>query len=311
VILNYGTPGLVADCLRSLDGELDGERRLAVVVDNASPDRSVEQIKATIADAGYGRWARLLAAPSNGGFAAGNNIGIASTDAEHYVLLNSDTLVRPGALQALLDAARRHPEAGVLGPRLEWPDETPQISTFRDHSPPSELIDAAATGPVTQWLSHWNVPLPLASVDTTCHWLSFACVLIRRELLTQTGGLDDGYFMYYEDADFCRTARRLGWTVMHIPAARVVHLRGGSGDVKATKAAKKRQRRFLYESRSRYYRKGYGALGPAYANICWHIGRSISWTREMLGHRPVTACELQWKDNWIGAFSANPRRTTT
>lgn len=139
VILNYRTPQLVVDCLASLVSQIDPQTQQVIVVDNASGDDSVEEIEKAIANNNWQDWVRLLPSDVNGGFSAGNNLGIQAIRAENYLLLNSDTIVRPGAIQTLLVALEQYPEAGLFSPRLEWPDGTPQISCFRDHSPLSEI----------------------------------------------------------------------------------------------------------------------------------------------------------------------------
>jgi GT2 family glycosyltransferase len=299
IILNYRTPKLVIDCLASLKTEVQVSRDSVIVVDNASGDDSVELITAAIAKNHWEHWAKVLPSDTNGGFSAGNNIGIKAVEADAYLLLNSDTIVRPDAINSLLKALESYPEAGLISPRLEWPDETPQISCFRYHSPLSELINSAATGPVTQLLKKYDVPIPVSDVPFEPEWTSFACVLIRREVIEQVGLMDEGYFMYYDDVDYCRQARNAGWKILHWPEARVVHLRGGSGSVKSEVAARKRPRPYLYASRSRYFAKFYGVLGLGLANFCWLVGRMISLTRELVKHKSPHICEYQAQDIWM------------
>ena len=299
VILNYKTPDLVIDCLQSLATEVDAERHRVIVVDNHSDDGSVERMQAAIATQNWGQWAEVLPSEVNGGFSAGNNLGIQAIDAEAYLLLNSDTIVRPGAIATLLSTLESHPEAGLVSPRLEWPDATPQISCFRYHSPLSELIDSAATGPVTSLLSRCDVPIAVSDAPMEPDWTSFACVLIRKAVIEQVGLMDEGYFMYYDDVDYCRQARDAGWDILHNPAARVVHLRGGSGSVKSDLAKRKRPRSYLYASRSRYFSKFYGPLGLLLANSMWLLGRSISLLREIVGQKQPHTCEYTAQDIWM------------
>lgn len=298
VILNYRTPALVLDLLETLRPEIDPLRHRVVVVDNASGDDSVEVLQRALA-ARPEPWLRLLVAPVNGGFAAGNNLGIRAQPARHYLLINSDTLVRPGALTGLLDAAQRHPDVGLVGPRLEWPDGTPQISAFTAHSPASELIQAAGIGLVTRLLRRHEVPRPLQSQAERVDWVSFACVLIKDEVIQSVGGLDEGYFMYYEDTDYCLSARRVGWGTLIEPGAHVVHLRGGSGNVKADLARRRRPARYLYASRTRYFRRHHGPLGPLRANLAWMAGHALACLRFLIDRRMPPACKAQWRDNWI------------
>lgn len=299
IILNYKTPHLVIDCLQSLSSEVDAEHHRVIVVDNASNDGSVDTIQGAIATNGWTDWSNVIPSPVNGGFSAGNNLGIKSIDAEAYLLLNSDTLVRPGAIATLLDTMEQHPEAGLISPRLEWPDATPQISCFRYQSPFSEFIASACTGLLTSLLNRFDVPLDVSERLTTPEWTSFACVLIRKEVIDQVGLMDEGYFMYYDDIDYCRQARKAGWEILHNPAAHVVHLRGGSSSVKSEMANRTRPRPYLYASRSRYFSKYYGPFGLLMANGMWLLGRSVSLLRELVGQKQPHICDHTAQDIWM------------
>jgi N-acetylglucosaminyl-diphospho-decaprenol L-rhamnosyltransferase len=303
VIINYRTPQLVIDCLKSLENQLKVGDDQVIIVDNASGDNSVELLQQTITDHHWFSWVKLLPSPVNGGFSAGNNLGIKAIEADAYLLLNSDTIVRPGAISSLLHAWKTHPEAGLISPRLEWPDSTPQISCFRYHSPLSQLIDAAATGPVTKLFQQYDVPMEVSNTPFEPEWTSFACVLIRREVIQQIGFMDEGYFMYFDDVDYCRRVHEAGWQILHWPEARVVHLRGGSGSVKADMAARRRPRPYLYGSRSRYFAKFYGIVGLWLTNLLWLVGRSLSWVRELIGNKKPHTCEFQAQDIWINCLT--------
>jgi GT2 family glycosyltransferase len=298
VIVNYRTPELTQDALSSLAGELDPLRDSAVVVDNASGDGSAERLEAWIAERGFESWARVLRAPRNAGYAAGNNLGIRSVDAELYLLLNSDAQLRAGALAALLAAAAAHPDAGLLGPRIEDPAGVLQMSCFRFHSPISELIHAAATGPLNRLLRRFDVALGETGPEP--EWLSFACVLIRRAVIDGVGLLDEGYFLYYEDVDFCRRARRAGWRHRLVPEARVLHLHGASSALQETLSRRERAPAYLYDSRARYFTRFYGRRGLWLANLLFMLGRSVSLARERFGSKPPHTCEAEWLDNWRG-----------
>lgn len=299
VVLNYRTADLVLDCLNSLIDQLDPQQDVAVVVDNQSGDGSAEKIRLEIAARGWSH-VRLVESGSNAGFSAGLNLGVRAVQAQAYLLLNSDTVIRSGAIETLWAALASDPSIGVVGPRLEWPDGTPQISCFRDHSPWSELIAGAATGPITTLLSRWDVPLPVRNEPFSPPWLSFAAVLIRQTVFRTADLLDEGFFMYFEDAEYCHRARRKGWIVWHEPAARVVHLRGRSSPVKALTAARRRRPPYYYASRRRYFEKIHGRGGGLAANLLWTLGFAVAWAREKLGDRPSPAVERELRDNWVG-----------
>ena len=298
IIVNYKTAKLVMQCLESLLKEFVDIDAGVVVVDNDSQDGSVATLLDWIVTHDNHNVVQLIEAGTNDGFAAGNNVGIRAVNADYYLLLNSDTIVRPGAIGILLQTAEGRPDAGIVSPRLEWPDGTPQESCFRYLSPMSEFIDAAQTGPITEALNRFNVPLPVSDTIVHPHWTSFACVLLRHKLLNKIGFMDDGFFMYFEDIEFCRRARKAGWAIVHNPKARVVHLRGGSSPVKQRALERKRLPRYYYVSRTRYFYLAYGWFGLTLANILWSLGRCVSKCRETLGRRGPGVSEKQWLDIW-------------
>lgn len=299
VVINFRTADLVKNCLASLGPELEANDARVAVVDNFSNDGSAEKIAAWLTTGEI--WKSrifLVRSPSNEGFSGGNNIGVAAFDAAHYLLLNSDTLARPGALAALVAASAREKDAGIVAPRLEDEDGAPQFSCFRFHSPLSEFLGAAQTGPLDRLLRFAVVPMPVSDKLMRCEWASFACVMINRAGLDDAGPMDDGYFMYFEDADYCRALKKKGWGVVYEPAARVVHLRGGSSPVKASMQAKKRPPAYYYAARTRYFRKWYGPFGLYAANLSWLAGRGVARFRSLFGKPAPALCEHQDKDQW-------------
>ena len=307
IILNYRTPMLTVDCLETVvEEQRDIENSVVVVVDNCSGDSSAEKINAAIQSRGWQASVRLMESSVNGGFAAGNNLGIEAVEAEFYLLLNSDTLVRPGAIAEMLGAFEGRPNVGLVGPRLEWPDGEPQPSCFRFRTPITELQFSAGTSILYRMFPTHVGTMPVSDGPIEPDWLSFACCMIRRSVIDQVGGLDEGYFMYFDDIDFCREARLAGWSVLYWPTAHVVHLRGQSGPVKEAGAQRRRRPTYYYCSRSRYFAKVYGRLGLWWVNICWSIGRSIAFVREVFGNKKPHDCERECLDNWTNAL--NPIR---
>jgi GT2 family glycosyltransferase len=307
IILNYRTPELVRDCLEALEGEIE-PGIAALVVDNDSGDGSAEAIERLVSERGWSRWARVLRAPRNGGFASGNNAGIRAVHARAYVLLNSDTLVRPGALRSLGEGMKAHPRAGVIGAGMLDAAGRRDACAFRFLSPATELLRAANTGPLSRLLERAHPLMPETEVPLEVDWVGFACALIRRELIEAIGLLDEGYFMYFEDVDYCRRAREAGWSVVHWPGAKVVHLQGASSGITAAPSTiRRRAPRYYYEARARYFAKFYGRGGLWLANALWCCGRGISAAREALGRAPVHR-EREALDIWIGARRPLGRR---
>lgn len=300
IIVNYRTPELTVRCLRSLQPEITDDIRV-VIVDNASGDGSAEQIEQAIERLGFAAWAQVLRSPINGGFAAGNNFGIRSVEAAAYLLLNSDTLVQRDAIAQLRAAMRARPDVGIIGPGLVNAEGQHDDSAFRAPPPLAELARAANGGVVERLFPHLKPALPRSRSPIEAEWLGFACVLVRAQVFRDVGELDERYFMYFEDIDFCRRARAAGWKILYWPAARVVHLLGGSSGVTAHAAARRRAPRYYYESRARYFASYYGRRGLLRANGFWYLGRALSRIRELTGATPQHR-EHEAQDIWIGAL---------
>lgn len=309
VIINYRTAKLVTDCLETLLPEVYELDAKVVIVDNNSADDSPDIIQTWLDENDSDNKVLFIRSDTNGGFSAGNNIGINAIAAEYYLLLNSDTLIRKGALALLLETATKYPTAGLFSPRLEWKDGKPQESCFRFISPLSALIASANTGLVTSLLKEHDVPIPVTAQISFPDWTSFACVMVRDKVFEEIGLMDDEFFMYFEDAEFSYRANQHGWGVVNNPAARVVHLRGGSSPVKENTKLGKRLPRYYYESRTRYYYKVYGHSGLFLANTLWWFGRGLSKLRELFGRKVRNTCEKQWRDIWVNCLK--PQREYT
>lgn len=310
VLLNYRTPNLTIDCLESLvaqAGELGAE---IVVVDNCSPDSSVEVISSWISKSLYSDHIHLVCSTKNGGFASGNNIGIEYILAEYYLLLNSDTILREDSLKTMLSAIASDDSIGLLSPRLEWPDGTPQESCFRYHRPLGQILSSSNTGLFFRLFPKLEVAHRVTKKPADYEWTSFACVMIRRKVFLDIGLLDEKFFMYFEDVEFCWRACQSGWRVRNEPVARVVHLRGGSSPVKSNLIERKRQARYYYESRTRYFYLLFGRVGLLLANLCWTFGWLVALCRAAIQPSfQMPTCKREWQDIWINFF--HPKKQFT
>jgi len=300
VIINYKTPQLTIDCLASLLPELNSIKAKIVVVDNYSNDGSCEKITNWVDGNDQLQQVELIASLENTGFSGGNNLGIRSVDAEYYLLLNSDTVVRKGAISLLLEIAKKDDSLGLISPRLEWANGRPQESCFRFHTPISELISSANTGLITLLLQKFNVPYAVSDKADFYDWTSFACVLIKADVFKDIGLMDAGYFMYFEDVAFAYYAKKAGWKVLNVPDAHVVHLRGGSSPLKSQVRLRKRLPRYIYESRTRFFYQVYGRFGLLMANAFWTLGYGVSLVRSLFSSsfKPNISA-YQWRDIWI------------
>jgi len=246
VIVNYRTASLTINGLRSLVGErLSLPEMQVAVVDNASGDGSVEQISAAIESEGWQEWAFLLPSEHNGGFAYGNNLAIrpalqSSNPPPYCLLLNPDTEVRPGALKALVDFMERHPDVGIAGSSLECANGKLWPIAFRFPTILSELNSGLRLGIVSKLLSNWVVARTMNNEESQVDWLPGASMMIRRQVFESVGLMDEQYFLYYEETDYCLQAKRAGWSCWYVPQSRVMHITGQSTGVTAKNVAPKR-----------------------------------------------------------------------
>lgn len=303
VIINYKTPQLVCGALESLTGQLDLKRDAVVIVDNDSQDSSVEIINDFIQSNHWEGWVAVKLSEINGGFSAGNNVGIKYAEAEYYLLLNSDAYVHDNVIGSLISTVESDPSLGIVSPRLEWPDGAQQVSCFYDLTPLNSFLHAAKIGLFTRLFKLFGiheVAIPLEQYEVVSpEWLSFACVLLRGTMIKEIGLMDENYFMYREDNDYCRRAVNAGWDLKFEPEARVVHLNQGASN----QTVVKRLPVYYFKSRSYYFIKYYGRIGLFIANVMWSFGRCFSVLREVLQSKPKAFHGMMWKDIWIGFLS--------
>ncbi len=292
VILNYKTAQLTVDCLESLIEEVKSLPDVKVtVVDNASLDGSSEKIRAAIEQNQWHDRVNLIVSQENGGYAKGNNLAIrpalSSAEPPDYILLlNPDTIVRPGAVKALLDFMDENPKVGIAGSRLEDPDGTGQCSAFRFPSAQSELESTLRLGIVSKLLSRYIVAPGISETACQTDWVAGASMIIRRAVFEKIGLLDEDYFMYYEELDFCLQAHRVGWECWYVPASRVVHFVGQSSGVTITKQQPKRRPLYWFDSRRYFFLKNYGKFYLWVANLLWVFGFFFWRIRRLIQNKP-------------------------
>jgi N-acetylglucosaminyl-diphospho-decaprenol L-rhamnosyltransferase len=278
VIVNYRVADLAIDCLHSVAAEIGSVTDIHVAVcENGSGDGSAQRLQDAIHCNGWEDWCSLTSLKVNLGFTGGNNAILRSAlnqpDPPQYILLlNADTIVRPNAFAALVAFMDHNPTIGVAGSRLEEPDGTPQRSAFRFQSPLGEFEGNLKLGLVTRLLGKWVVAPPVTDKPTKTDWVSGASMIIRREVFEAAGLLDEGFFTYFDDIDFCFNAGKAGWPTWYVPASRVVHLVGQSTGV-TTKP--KRFPAYLFDARRRHFIKNYGAFYAALADLGMILGLSL------------------------------------
>lgn len=288
-IVAYKGAGLTIDCLRSIEPELPSVPGLQVyVVDNASPDGAADAVAEAIAANGWAGWATLIRASENKGFAAGNNVAIRALQAQpqpadYLLLLNPDTIVRPGALRTLLDFMVAHPRVGIAGGRSEDPDTTPQMCCFRFPNAVNEVLGHLGIGLLDRLWAHRLTRLGIPQQPLQVDWVSGAFMLIRKDVIDQIGLMDERYFLYFEETDYTRRARLAGWDCWHVPQARIVHLVGQASGVTVRNQPRKRVPGYWFESRRRFFvlhhGRAYAALADLGVVLAYPLGRLLDRLR--------------------------------
>jgi N-acetylglucosaminyl-diphospho-decaprenol L-rhamnosyltransferase len=292
VIVSYRVAKLAIDCLHSVAHEVARAPDIHVAIcENGTGDDSARLIQQAIELNGWSAWCTLTPLPINLGFTGGNNAilrpAMQSIDKpQYFLLLNADTVVRPNAFKALTDFMDRNPKVGIGGSRLEHEDGTPQRSAFRFQSPLGEFEANLKLGLISRLLSRWIVAPPIENHAFETDWVSGASMIIRREVLQDVGLLDEGYYTYFDDIDFCFNARKHGWPTWYVPSSRVVHLVGQSTGVTVRS---KRLPPYLFEARRRYFVKNHGAFYAGLADACMILGLSLFQLRVLLTGKEDTA----------------------
>ena len=220
VIINWNTRQLLLDCVRSVYDTVRSATYEIFVVDNGSTDGSVEAVATEFPNV------MVIANARNEGFARANNLALRRMQGSYAVLLNSDTVLKDGALDGMRSFMEAHPETGICGPQLLFGDGRKQTSYGTFPRLLSELVSASMMrffGSRTK-----NGLLPEGEEPFPVDFIIGACMFVRKSAMDAAGMLDEDYFFFYEEIDWCWRMRRGGWTVMHLPGIQVIHFGGQS-----------------------------------------------------------------------------------
>jgi N-acetylglucosaminyl-diphospho-decaprenol L-rhamnosyltransferase len=325
VIVTYKSAALTVACLTSIEQErsVSAARIRVVVIDNASGDAPA--IAQAIDANDWGAWATLVVAPRNGGFAYGNNLGVnyafGQAIPDYLYLLNPDTEVRPGVIDALVSFLENTPGAGIAGSSIENRDGSDWPFAFRFPTLQSEVIAGMQWGVVTRMLERWNVPMQMGRTSQQVDWISGAGMMIRSRTFVGIDGFDESYFLYFEEVDFCRRARATGNSVWYVPEGRIMHICGQSTSVTDHNLGYRRLPGYWFESRRRYFAVSFGigwsiaidvaaiAAGTFGLVKRFLLGRSHTVTPHFI--RDVLSHSMIWRRNremppFRGLSSARP-----
>ncbi len=294
IVVSHNTRELLAGCLRSALASLaSGPSYEIIVVDNASRDGTAKMLEERYPQV------RLLKNEKNKGFAAATNQGLQESQGEYLLLLNPDTIVRRDALPQMVKFLAENPRAGVVGPKLLYPDGKFQHSAFTFPTLPMIFLDffplnhrflnSRLNGRYPKALYEKREPFPVG------HPLG-AAMMTRRQVVEEVGFLDEGFFMYCEEIDWCIRVKKAGWEIFCLPRAEIVHYGAAS-------TSRFREAMFVELHKSRYclYRKHYGPLFRGLARFIVGLGvrREMMKARRATSQGLITKQELEER---LGAY---------
>ena len=291
ISLNYRTAAMTLRSVRAALREMQGLNAELIVVDNDSGDGSFETMQAALAAEPWARGApvRLIQAGRNGGFGAGNNVGIRAgwsdgSRPDYVYILNSDAFPDPGALSALLDHLESHPATGFAGSYIHGEDGTPHLTAFRFPSVWSEFEGAARFGSFSRMLKRKIVPIGIPQTRERVDWLAGASMMMRQSVLDEIGLFDETFFLYFEETDLCLRAARAGHEVHYIRDSEVTHI----GSVSTGMKTWARVPGFWLDSRWHYFTKSHGRAYAAMATLA-HVAGGLTWRLRRLVQRKPPA----------------------
>ncbi len=308
IIVNLDTKDLLSDCLASVETEASSVSLEVLVIDNCSRDGSVEMVQKEFP------FVRLFQNNKNEGFAAPNNKGIRESTGEYVLLLNSDTIVKPGAIGVLLEFMRGHPDVGACGPMLVYPDGSLQKSvkgfpTLWTHA--CDMFAMDRLFPNSRLFGRGEMAYFDYQTAADVDHLMAAAFLVRRDVIDRVGMLDERFRIYYNDMDWCYRMKQSSWKIYYLPTAKVVHYLG--------QTVSKVNRDFshfeeLHNNVMLFYQKHYGRLSVIVYKLLLCIGfsvRAIGWSiKHLFQSSPSTNTMVRysWKTFVFGLKFWTPLR---
>ncbi len=285
VLLNFRTPDMTLQAAQAALIAMTDLPAELVIVDNDSGDGSYEALSQAVTSEAWaeGHNIRVLQSGHNGGFGAGNNVGIrarlcSGAKPDYVYILNSDAFPAPDAIRHLYSHLEANPEVGFTGSYIHGSDGEPHMTAFRFPSVWSELEGAARFGPISRLLRNKAVPLQLPSATCAVDWLAGASMMMRQSVLDEIGLFDERFFLYFEETDLCLRAARAGHEIHYVRDSEVEHI----GSVSTGMKRWTRIPGFWLDSRWHYFSKNHGRGYAVLATALHSLGGALWRLRVLL-----------------------------
>ncbi len=282
IVISFNTRDLLRACLNAVF-ERQAVSTEVFVVDNCSKDGSAEMVETEFPRA------ILIRNPHNRGFAAANNVAIRRASGEHVLLLNPDTVLPPPTLLEMVRFMNDHQDVGICGPRILYPDGSFQSCGYAFPTLLSEIRQSKNVNRAIKAVIGDEPSPPSGSEPREAEWVDGACLMMRRAVIDAIGPLDEQYFLYGEELDWCYRTRKAGWKIYALPAVEMVHYQGKSSEqTKDTSLA------HLIETRLRFYRKNYGMPEALLISLVYLAGCLKQLRREPVKSKVKMKAVLRW-----------------
>lgn len=288
IILNWRTADMTLQSAQAALDALQGIPGAVTIVDNDSGDGSFEKLVAAVAEKGWDRGetpVRVIQSGHNGGFGAGNNVGIRAglpdgARPDYVYILNSDAFPDAGAIRALYDHLNAHPITGFAGSFIHGDDGAPHRTAFRFPSILGEFEASIRFGPVSRLLAKHIVAQPIPDATTRVDWLAGASLMMRQDVLDAIGLFDETFFLYFEETELCHRATAAGYPIDYIRESSVTHI----GSVSTGMKTWARMPTYWFDSRLYYFTKTHGRTYAALATASLIAGSAL-WRLRLLVQR--------------------------
>ncbi len=279
VIVNFNTEKLLKGCLESVYAGANGTPLTIWVVDNNSHDESVSMVKSHFPKV------QVVENRQNLGFSKANNLVISQSRSDYILLLNPDTVIIDDAIERMVKFMEAHPKIGIAGCKVLNRDGTLQLACRRSIPTPRvaffRLSGLSRLFPKNRVMAEYNMTYADPEQTHEVDAVSGAFLMIRKKVVEEIGLLDERFFMYGEELDWCLRAKRAGWSVVYCPDAQIVHYKGESTKYNSRKATIEFYRA-MYLFHKKHFARNYSPLmnGVIYTGIAFKA--LLAWRQFLL-----------------------------